>query len=73
MSNLLSVEVYEPETNKWHHGEDFPDERKFTSVAQLGSSLYVCGGVRQMMRRSASVSRRPVSYTHLTLPTTLEV
>ena len=58
VSNLLSVEVYEPETNKWHHGEDFPDERKFTSVAQLGSSLYVCGGVRQMMRRSASVSRR---------------
>ena len=58
VSNLLSVEVYEPENNKWHHGEDFPDERKFTSVAQMGSSLYVCGGVRQMMRRSASVSRR---------------
>ncbi|KAK7109027.1 kelch-like protein 41 [Littorina saxatilis] len=58
--NLLSVEVYDPETNKWHHGEDFPDERKFTSVAQLGSSLYVCGGVRQSMRRSAAglVSRR---------------
>ncbi|KAL8576311.1 hypothetical protein ACOMHN_006234 [Nucella lapillus] len=54
VGNAVSVEVYDPEANKWHHGEDFPDERKFTSVAQIGSSLFVCGGVRLSLRRSGS-------------------
>ncbi|KAK7488296.1 hypothetical protein BaRGS_00020455 [Batillaria attramentaria] len=57
ISNLLSVEVYEPDTNRWHHAEDFPDERKFTSMAQIGDSVYVCGGVRQFVARTGS-SRR---------------
>ena len=50
MSNVLSVEVYNPETNHWHLGEDFPEERKFTSVAVLGSSMYVCGGTRSRIQ-----------------------
>ncbi|XP_076460296.1 kelch-like protein 38 [Babylonia areolata] len=53
-ANLVSVEVYDPDTNRWQRGEDFPDERKFSSVAQVGSDLYVCGGVRQTLRRASS-------------------
>ena len=59
---MVSVEVYDPDTGRWHHGEDFPDERKFTSVTLMGSALYVCGGIRQGFRRShagaGGVSRR---------------
>lgn len=56
-SNLLSVEVYEPDTNKWQHGEDFPDDRKFTSMVLVDHYIYVCGGMRQFTQRAGS-SRR---------------
>jgi len=44
--NALSVEMYDPATNRWRFGTDFPDERKFTAVTVIDDVIYVCGGTR---------------------------
>ncbi|XP_005088937.1 kelch-like protein 12 [Aplysia californica] len=55
--NILSVLIFDPETRRWVHGEDFPDDRKFTSVTKGDNCIFVCGGVRHFISRTGSFRR----------------
>jgi len=50
--NNLSVLIFDPIKEKWKYGEEFPDDRKFTSVTKGDGSIFVCGGMRQFFSRS---------------------
>ncbi|KAJ8313496.1 hypothetical protein KUTeg_008057 [Tegillarca granosa] len=49
--NVLTLEIYSPEDNRWRFGSDFPDERASSSATVFGDGIYVCGGMRQFSRR----------------------
>ncbi|XP_052222377.1 kelch-like protein 41a isoform X2 [Dreissena polymorpha] len=59
--NILSVNIYDPDKNKWSFGQDFPEERKITAAGYYDGAIFVCGGVRQMSvigRRSRQIESR---------------
>ncbi|KAK3101674.1 hypothetical protein FSP39_005379 [Pinctada imbricata] len=48
--NVVEVEIYDPETNRWRYGPDFPEERKVLNAVVFDGNILVCGGVREMHR-----------------------
>lgn len=60
--NVVSMEIYNPLSNKWQFGKDYPEERKAMAVVLYDDSLHVIGGVRKlgsrMNRRSRLVESR---------------
>jgi N-acetylneuraminic acid mutarotase len=56
-TELLSVEAYNPVTNKWRFLKDFPEDRKCPVVVALDGKLYVCGGQQTHMSRTTHAPR----------------
>ena len=54
--NNLTVCIFDPEKLKWRYGEEFPDDRKFTSVTKGDGYIYVCGGTRKLFSRTREYS-----------------
>lgn len=56
--NNVTLDIYDPEINKWKYEEDFPEERKILAAARIGNGIYVCGGLKHSssrLRRSRTV------------------
>ncbi|XP_063424121.1 kelch-like protein 38 isoform X1 [Mytilus trossulus] len=51
-SYAVVIQIFDVNTNRWRHGTDFPDDRKVTAVTLIGNKIYVCGGIRQFIRRN---------------------
>lgn len=59
--NILTIEIYDPDKNKWSYGHTFPEERKITNASFHEGKIFVCGGVRHLGlsgRRSRMVESR---------------
>ena len=55
--SVMEVEIYDPETNRWKFGTDFPDERKVLNAVVYDGNILVCGGVREFHRANKPVRR----------------
>ncbi|KAL5007173.1 hypothetical protein ScPMuIL_015979 [Solemya velum] len=56
--NNITLDVYDPEINKWKYEQDFPEERKILAATRIGNGIYVCGGLKHSssrLRRSRTV------------------